>query len=379
SLLLPVLAIGVPIFDVFLAIWRRSTRKLLNPDSGGIMDGDQDHLHHRLLRQTKKQTTTALTMYLIGCGFAVSVLLMVLLRGSSAPAVGYVILLIAVLIVIRQLAVVEIFTSAKLIQYGLAHPRRGIMVNIIHPFIDFGVVGFSFFVTYLLDLWHYNQLTFFIYAFVPLALIFFLSGIYKVYWLRAGLNDYWNLGMIVLLGSCASVMVMYWFQLEHLLTGAPEEVFHFVAGGVLFTMLNVNLICLERFMLNYAQGFWFRNFYLQCNGAADKKRVLVYGGGLNCRLYVNYLYCLQKHEFEEQVVGIIDDDPALHGLLVYGFKVLGSPGQIEDIYSSHPFNKIIVATPPERVDGVEKLKDFCRKHHLIIDRINISIDKIDIG
>lgn len=47
SLLLPLLAIGVPLFDVVLAIWRRSVRKLLNPHSGGIMDGDQDHLHHR--------------------------------------------------------------------------------------------------------------------------------------------------------------------------------------------------------------------------------------------------------------------------------------------------------------------------------------------
>ncbi|MEI3003575.1 MAG: MraY family glycosyltransferase [Victivallales bacterium] len=55
SLLLPILAVGVPLFDVVLAIWRRSTRKLLNPEAGGIMDGDQDHLHHRLLRQTKSR------------------------------------------------------------------------------------------------------------------------------------------------------------------------------------------------------------------------------------------------------------------------------------------------------------------------------------
>ncbi|MEI3002438.1 MAG: hypothetical protein V8T86_16360 [Victivallis sp.] len=117
SLLLPLLAIGVPLFDVVLAIWRRSARKLLDPHSGGIMDGDQDHLHHRLLRETRKQTTTALLMYLIGCGFAAAALLLLFLRHSTL-AIGYILLLLGVLIAIRQLAGVELYASARLIGTG---------------------------------------------------------------------------------------------------------------------------------------------------------------------------------------------------------------------------------------------------------------------
>ena len=128
SLLLPLLAVGVPLFDVCLAIWRRSTRKLLNPVAGGIMVGVQDHLHHRLLRQTRKQTTAALMMYLLACLFSAVALAFLLLR-DSAPAIAYMILLVAVVICVRRLAVVELYDSAELIKRGLSKPHRGVKME----------------------------------------------------------------------------------------------------------------------------------------------------------------------------------------------------------------------------------------------------------
>ncbi len=380
SLMLPVLAIGVPIFDVFLAIWRRSTRKLLDPDAGGIMEGDQDHLHHRLFRQTRKQTTTAIAMYLIGCGFAAIALMVIFLR-DSAPAVAYIILLIAVLIVIRQLAVVEIFDSAKLIQYGLAKPRHGILVNIFHPFIDFAVIGCSLGVVCWLELWSFHDLSIFIYAFAPVALLLILAQVYKVYWLRAGLNNYWNLGLVVFIGSLVSCLTVYFlFRREAVDESASGNWLElFLSGCLIFTLLNISLICMERFLVHYGQGFWIRNFYLQYQDCNSRDRVLIYGGGLSCRLYVNYLYCLQKREKQEEIVGIIDDNDALHGLWVYGFKVLGAPGQIGEIYASHPFDKIIITTLVDNADNIEQLKTFCRERGVGLARINIGIENIVAG
>jgi len=54
GLLVPVLAMGIPIFDVFLAIVRRMYRKYIMKEPGvGIMTGDHDHLHHRLQKSGK--------------------------------------------------------------------------------------------------------------------------------------------------------------------------------------------------------------------------------------------------------------------------------------------------------------------------------------
>ena len=98
SLLLPPLIIGVPLFDVGLAVWRRSVRKLLNPDAAGIMDADSDHLHHRILRKKKKHSSTALCMYVISLIFSFLALVLLLVR-DFAPAMALLLLLLTVLII----------------------------------------------------------------------------------------------------------------------------------------------------------------------------------------------------------------------------------------------------------------------------------------
>ena len=71
SLGMPLLAMGVPIFDTMLAIWRRSVRSLMPQPLRGmggrvrVMQPDRDHLHHRLLRQTMNQRSVAVMLYTI--------------------------------------------------------------------------------------------------------------------------------------------------------------------------------------------------------------------------------------------------------------------------------------------------------------------------
>lgn len=371
SLLLPILAVGVPLFDVVLAIWRRSTRKLLNPDSGGIMDGDQDHLHHRLLRQTKKQTTTAFMMYLMACVFSAIALLFLTVR-DSMPAVAYVTLVIAIIIMIRQLAIVEIYDSALLIQRGLAKPRQGILVNMFHPFIDFFLISLSFLITFIILIGSFQNLSFFLYAVVPVFLILCCSGVYKIYWLRAGLNNYWHLALTLLLGSTISCILLYYYcyadmqTLEHI---SPRR---FLGGCLLFCLQNLTFICLERFLVHYGEGFLFRKLYLQYQEPSTIQRIMIYGGGLNCRVYISYLFCANRKAFSESVIGIMDDDPGLYGLRVYGFKIFGGVDQVEQIYAEHPFEKIVIATDSASDENLEHLRNFCAKAKIQLVKLTIS-------
>ncbi len=371
SLLLPMLAIGVPLFDVVLAIWRRSMRKLLDPAAGGIMDGDQDHLHHRLLRQTKKQTTTAISMYLLACAFAGAALVIIAFR-DSAPAVTFIILLIAVLIVIRQLAVVELFDSARVIQHGMAKPRRGILVNIVHPFIDFGVICGSFVVTCYLILGEITDFNLFVFAFAPVALLLCVSKVYRVYWLRAGLSNYWHLALMVLLGSLLACALIYIFCYPQMRVEYGIDGRNFISGCLIFTMLNLLAIATERFLVHYAEGFWFRKLYLQCQQERPQ-RILVYGGGLKCRVYANYLYCIQRKEIQEEIIGIIDDDTSLHGLQLYGFHVLGSVADVDAIYMDHPFDKILITAFECLPESESILQEFCKARNIPLVRLEFSI------
>ena len=371
SLLLPILAVGVPLFDVVLAIWRRSTRKLLNPEAGGIMEGDQDHLHHRLLRQTKKQTTTAFMMYLMACIFS-AIALLFLTFCDSMPAVAYVTLVIAIIIMIRQLAIVEIYDSALLIQRGLAKPRQGILVNMIHPFIDFFLISLSFLVTFIILIGSFQNLPFFLYAVVPVFLVLCCSGVYRIYWLRAGLNNYWHLTLTVFIGSILSCLLLYFYCYQEMLALEYISQRRFLGGCLLFVLQNLTFISCERFIVHYGEGFLFRKLYLQYLEPSKIQRIMIYGGGLNCRVYISYLFCANRKDFSESVIGIMDDDPGLYGLRVYGFKVYGGVDQVEQIHAEHPFEKIVIATGSASDENLEHLRIFCEQKKIQLVKLTIA-------
>ena len=65
---MPLLAVGVPLFDVVLAVWRRTMRRMLSRGAGqgsgpGLDEADADHLHHRLLRKGHGQGQVAGLLY----------------------------------------------------------------------------------------------------------------------------------------------------------------------------------------------------------------------------------------------------------------------------------------------------------------------------
>ncbi len=360
SLLLPLLSIGVPVFDVFLAVWRRSARKLLVPNAGGIMEGDQDHLHHRLLRETHKQSATALSMYLLGCAFA-GVALFLLVMRNYAPAIAYIILLLAVLVVIRRLALVELVDSARLISNGLRMPRRGILITMIHPFLDFSVITFSFAVASIITMGSVFHLDLFLTLLTPMALLLCVSGVYRIYWLRAGIWSYWHLVLVLLLGSGCGIALAYFTQYPILVERYGSTLQSFLAGSLIFLLLNTGLIILERFLLHYAESFWFRMLYIQRLTPAQMERTLIYGGGLNCRLYLYNLFNVNGGHEIDRIIGIIDDDTALKGLLLYGFKVLGGVGDLDTISRRTPFDKVVVASAGINRENLLTLFNYCRE------------------
>ena len=118
---------------------------------------------------------------------AAAALLLLFLRHSTL-AIGYILLLLGVLIAIRQLAGVELYASARLIRNGLIKPRRGLLINLVHPFIDFFLIGVSFVTACWTTCGTAGNLQIFLCTFGPLALLLCLSGTYRVL-LAAGRNQ----------------------------------------------------------------------------------------------------------------------------------------------------------------------------------------------
>ena len=364
SLLVPLLAIGVPIFDVFLAIWRRIIRRIGNPDAGGIMEGDHDHLHHRLMKKTGSQSKTALLLYLLMAAIGMGTVCAVLVKGFFSGAI-YIVLLGGVFLAIR-LADIEMLDSFGCIVKGVKRPSRRLMLVIVHPIIDYALISVSYIVSYG---WFFSggngfSATYGYLIFcIPLMLILYASGIYRTYWLRAGINRYHLYFKMLFLGGICELVLIY--VLRRLCVGGFEiaEKWLLYGGYVFFFMLVMILVGMERFLVRYLESFGLRSLYLKVREEEKKpeQHLVLIGGGVACRLFVLNLFCRNNMSLPLVVDGIVDDDPALRRLNVYGFSVLGSTHDLEKLYRRAPFDMLVVtAVLPE--ESLERVKTFASTH-----------------
>lgn len=89
ALVVPILALGLPIIDTFLAISRRVRKQ--RP----IFSADQDHIHHKLLRAGLSHRQAVITLYVVAAFLALAALL---LRVSSDVVSGLVLFSVALVL-----------------------------------------------------------------------------------------------------------------------------------------------------------------------------------------------------------------------------------------------------------------------------------------
>ncbi|MCK5160618.1 MAG: undecaprenyl/decaprenyl-phosphate alpha-N-acetylglucosaminyl 1-phosphate transferase [Candidatus Aureabacteria bacterium] len=80
ALIVPIIALGIPIIDVTLAVLRRLMRGL------HIFHADKEHIHHQLLIDRKSHSKVVLSMYFLCCCFGLIALSFTGIRGIFAIA-----------------------------------------------------------------------------------------------------------------------------------------------------------------------------------------------------------------------------------------------------------------------------------------------------
>lgn len=86
TLIIPIFALGIPIFDTAFAIIRRYINK--KP----IMEADRDHMHHKLMSKGLNQRQTVLVMYFISMILGIIAVVI----SDAEPITGYVIVTVSV-------------------------------------------------------------------------------------------------------------------------------------------------------------------------------------------------------------------------------------------------------------------------------------------
>ena len=101
---LPIIILGLPIFDTIFAIIRRIIK---NKSLKGIMKPDAGHLHHKLLRHGFSQKESVLILYCVSASLGMFAI--VLLESGVWKALSFLLIAIAVF----ALGYKEVFDDSK--------------------------------------------------------------------------------------------------------------------------------------------------------------------------------------------------------------------------------------------------------------------------
>jgi UDP-N-acetylmuramyl pentapeptide phosphotransferase/UDP-N-acetylglucosamine-1-phosphate transferase len=334
ALLVPLLAVGVPIFDVILAVWRRLARKAIAVIHGEqlatrIFGPDLDHIHHKLMRSGMTQRKAALSLY-ISALFICMVALGAAAMTSHRSALLMIGMVVVLHVIVRQVAQVELWTTTQVVLQGVHRPRNviGLLVAIgwdvgwllLATCFVFGMV-----VSAPLSTIHLA-----VCVVIPFSTIYFYHA-YKTVWTRSRTTQLLLLTLQLLAGETLAYVALLWISgLAHMEL-VIASVFHFLIAGT--GIIGV------RAVLRMVRDL---NAWLRCSIGSDHDvKTLILGAGENAILYLRQASFEGQQKAPRKVVGLIDDNPALRHMVVYGYPVLGNFGELERIVKEQGINELI--------------------------------------
>jgi len=334
ALVVPLLAVGVPAFDVILAVWRRMGRKLVSMIRGDgvatkVFGPDLDHIHHKLMRSGMTQRKAAIALY------GAAIFICVIALGATAlndnrTAFLMVGMIVVIHVVVRKMAQIELWTTTQVMLEGVRRPRNlvGILVAtgwdisslLFATYFVFGLVlGRSFSVVHLA-----------VCVAIPFATIYFYN-IYKVVWTRSRSSQLIVLFLQLLAGESLAYVALLWAS--DLTAG------EIALGLCLHTVISGVGIIGARASLRIARDL---SAWLRCSVSTDNDlNTLILGAGENAILYLRQASFEDQQRAPRKIVGLVDDNPALYHKSVYGFPVLGNFSELEEVIKEQGINELI--------------------------------------
>ncbi len=368
-MIVPLLALGVPLLDTGLAIWRRSVRKAMNPNAGNrVSQGDRDHLHHRLARKGLTQRRVALLLYAIQATVFVAGILMVTLQNYRI-AIFSVAFFAGSYVLLKYLAGLEMTDSGRWIVDGIRKPEGRKVLRSLMPLFDVAILFLGLLILYgltrgnLLNL----KLGTLLKECVPTLIAFpviliYATRYYRPMWSRARPMDYLYLTILCVMGILLG-MAFTPIPSRHGLREASLLVLAYLA------LVMPALIALRVFPRLVQDIFHYHERRrIQGGDPSQCPRVLMYGAGYAFTLLAraeSFDSSPQRRPYH--VVGLIDDNEFLTGKLVHGHRVLGTLAELPDLIGKEKISEIVITTRL-REEKANELLRAARVHHLKVSQ-----------
>jgi UDP-GlcNAc:undecaprenyl-phosphate GlcNAc-1-phosphate transferase len=379
AILIPLLALGLPIMDTALSMLRRLLRslhimeidekkneiKFFFLDGFSVFRADRDHIHHRLLQMGLTQRKTVILLYAIslvlgGLAFS-SIYFKNINYGLFLTTIG-----LASYIGVRKLGYSEI----QILRNGALLPLFDapvVNIRIFRFFVDMAFIALSYYLAFLLrfegrfepSIKEYYLMT------IPLVLtikmgIFYLSGLYKGAWRYTSVSDVVKMVKAVALGCFVSALVLW---------AIPGY------GVMSFSVLVIDFNILF-FLVTGARTSFRVLEHFQISNNHHGRKILICGVDKSGLQALNEF--INNPRLGLSPVGFIDEDEKNRGKQVSGYPILGSIDSLENILKNDSISEVIVTGNNLSEGKIKRLSQICNSYHISLRRFQTHLEEIPL-
>jgi UDP-GlcNAc:undecaprenyl-phosphate GlcNAc-1-phosphate transferase len=380
-ILIPILALGLPIMDTILSMFRRLLKslhimevgrddnvvKFFYLDGWSMFRADKGHIHHRLLQMGFSQRKAVILLY------AVSLILGGLALSSVYfKNINYALLITAIAVAsyigIGRLGYGEI----QILRSGALLPLFDTPVvnrRILRVFVDMALIALSYYLAFVLrfERWLDSPTREYYLSTIPLVLsvkvvVFHLCGLYKGTWRYMSIGDLLGMAKAVVIGCVASAFLLWMIPGYGITSRAAFLIdFNFLLVFVVGTRSSFRILEHLHISKNHTEG----------------RKVLIYGAGKRG------VYALKEFINNPRSglspVGFIDDSPRYERQQINGFPVLGTLDSLDSILAENSISEIVLCRRDLPKDKLDRLIQICASYHIPLCRFETRLEEVQRG
>ena len=373
SLLVSVLALGLPIMDTLLSMARRLLQSFLPAASnerstrrsriGAMFVPDRRHIHHQLLALGMSHRRTVLILYVVSCTLGLCAFAVTMVQNAQGAFVLLVVGL-AIIVGIRQLRYQEIAVLRNGMLLSLFHLRL-LNRNVFQVFLDIVFIVVSFGLSVIIDpvIHAGNHLTPETILMVSLVcfvqfMVYWLHGVYRFSLREFGIADVLLVTRATFLAVALSGAVLLMF---------PSHPTPPIRTFVLDFYFVMTLALVSRYSFRMLMHVFQRH-------SARGKTVLIYGADRSGARALQRL--LETDSFNLRPAGFLDDRPSVEGKQLNGYPIFGGHWKLERLVKRMGVNEILLASNNIKPEVLKRLTHKAQALGLAIRRFQVYLEEI---
>ncbi len=374
AIVVPMLALGLPIMDTLLSMTRRLLRSILpqQKNSASFLGKlvtmflpDRGHIHHRLIDRGLSHRSVVLVLYVVSCAFGIGAFAVTITNNFGASLI-LVTVAIATFIGISQLR----YKEMAVLRNGVLLPMyEWPLMNstIFQGFLDLGFIVGAFLLAQWLVFPSFSDQGLHQHTFVVLALvtgmqllIFSVAGLYKGSFRQMGIGDLLKILKTVIAATAVTYTVLAFL---------PKQF-----GEINFTLVTLNFYFLLSFVVGARVSFLVLHYISRREHKHGNKNVLVYGADAKGLLIIQRM--MHDDTLDYNPVGFLDDDPQLEGKRINGYPIFGGHWRLQRLVHTRKIDEVLIASDSIKPEILRRLVNISRVNGIILRSYKIQLDEI---